>query len=503
MVRKRITLLKVEPGRTNVYSAFSYPGLALPVIGTLLKQHGYDVRIYVESVRAWDWSRIEESDLVGITVNSAEVPECYALADEIRTRTRVPIVMGGYHVTYMASEALEHCDYVVRGEGEATMAELADELLQGDGRVDTIHGISYLRDGQVVHNPDRPLLENIDLIPDQSLIAGYREYHRQWFQKIFPVGALVASSRGCPYNCTFCSIIEVYRRTTRFRSAEAIIEDIRQQTRLTGKPYIFFADDNFTAHIRKCKQLLRRLIDARLNIRFSAQVRLEFSKDEEFIQLMKEAGCYMVFIGLESINPQTLLDFQKKQSVEDIVYCVERLRRAKLHVHGMFVLGGDADDANTVRETARFAVEKRLDTVQFLPLYPLPGTQQTDQLTREGRLFLTLNAKTGRYALDYGVGNFVLFQTRSVDPVTLQRELLRAYEKFYSTRNVVSAALRGATVQTLIGKLVGQRLLRAGRREVAQHIKWLEHNGFARSWDDFTRTAHPPSVDAAQPMTLH
>jgi radical SAM superfamily enzyme YgiQ (UPF0313 family) len=240
-----------------------------------------------------------------------------------------------------------------------------------------------------------------------------------------------------------------------------------------------------------------------LNIRFSAQVRLEFSKDEEFIQLMKEAGCYMVFIGLESINPQTLLDFQKKQSVEDIVYCVERLRRAKLHVHGMFVLGGDADDANTVRETARFAVEKRLDTVQFLPLYPLPGTQQTDQLTREGRLFLTLNAKTGRYALDYGVGNFVLFQTRSVDPVTLQRELLAAYEKFYSTRNVVSAALRGATVQTLIGKLVGQRLLRAGRREVAQHIKWLERNGFARSWEDFTQTGPPPAVETAQPLMLH
>jgi radical SAM superfamily enzyme YgiQ (UPF0313 family) len=503
MTRKKITLLKAEPRRTNVYSTFSYPGLALPVIGTILKQKGYDVRIYVESVRRWDWSRIEESDLVGITVNSAEVPECYALADEIRGRTRIPIVMGGYHVTYLASEALAHCDYVVRGEGEATMAELADELLHGSGEVDAVQGISYVRDGQVVHNPDRPLIENIDTIPDQSLIEGYREYHRRWFHKLFPVGALVAWSRGCPYNCTFCSIIEIYRRSTRFRSHDAVVEDIRQQTRLTGKPYVFFADDNFTAHLRKCKDLLRHLIAARLNIRFSAQVRLEFSKDEEFIGLMKEAGCYMVFIGLESINPQTLIDFQKKQSVDDIVYCVERLRRAKLHVHGMFVLGGDADDVNTVRETAHFAIEKRLDTVQFLPLYPLPGTQQTDQLKRERRLFLTLNARTGRYELDYGVGNFVLFQTRRIDPVSLQRELLAAYERFYSTRNVLSAALRGATLQTVIAKLVGRHLLRSGRRDVAEHINWLERNGFARTWDDFVRTAAPPSQDVSQPLMLY
>jgi radical SAM superfamily enzyme YgiQ (UPF0313 family) len=403
----------------------------------------------------------------------------------------------------MAREALDHCDYVVHGEGEATMAELADELLQGGRRVDAIQGISYRQDGEVVRNPDRPLLENIDLIPDQSLIDGYREYHRRWFQKIFPVGALVAWSRGCPYDCTFCSIIEIYRRSTRFRSAEAVIEDIRQQTCLTGKPYVFFADDNFTAHLRKCKELLRRLIDARLNLRFSAQVRLEFSKDEEFIRLMKEAGCYMVFIGLESINPQTLLDFKKRQTVEDIVYCVERLHRAKLHVHGMFVLGADSDDAGTVRETAQFAVAKRLETVQFLPLYPLPGTQQTGQLEREGRLFLTLNAATGRYELDYGVGNFVLYQTKSINPVALQRELLAAYETFYSRRNILAAVARRATVQSIVAKMVGRRLLRAGRREVGAHIDWLTQHGFTKDWDQFSRVScRPHQHTAAEPAAV-
>jgi radical SAM superfamily enzyme YgiQ (UPF0313 family) len=488
-MKKKVTLIKVEPGRTNVYSAFAYPGLALPLLGTVLKNQGYDVKVYVEAIRPWDWERILASDLVGITVNSAEVHECYALAEAIRARARMPIVLGGYHVTYMLEEALEHCDYVVRGEGEATLAELTNELLEGSGNVEAILGLSYRQDGETVHTPDRPLLQDIDLIPDQSLIEGYEEYHRRFFQRFFPTGALVASSRGCPYNCTFCSIIEIYRRSTRFRSPAAVIEDIKQQTRLTGRPYVFFADDNFTAHTRKCKALLRHLIDANLNIKFSAQVRLEFSQDEEFIELMQAAGCYMVFIGFESINPQTLLDFQKQQTVEEIVYCVERLHKANMHVHGMFVLGGDPDDVQTVRETARFAIEKQLDTAQFLPLYPLPGTQIIEQLRRENRLFLTLNAQTGRYDLDYGVGNFVLMQTRNINPLTLQRELLKAYEQFYSVKNIAVSALRGARLESMIARMVGRYLVRLGRQQIHDHLAWMQQHGFTKDWSEFMASA--------------
>jgi len=499
-MKKKITLIKVEPGRTNVYSTFAYPGLALPLLGTVLKQKGYDVKVYIEAIRKWNWDRILESDLVALTVNSAEVKECYALADEIRSKTSIPIVMGGYHVTYLAAEALDHCDYVVRGEGEATLAELADELLLGSAKVDNIRGISYRRNGETIDNPERPLLPNIDLIPDQSLIEGYVEYHRRFFQHFFPTGALVASSRGCPYNCTFCSIIEVYQRTTRFRSPDAVIEDIREQIRLTGKPYVFFADDNFTAHVRKCKSLLRHLIDAKLNIKFSAQVRLEFSKDEEFIQLMKEAGCYMVFIGFESINPQTLLDFQKKQTVEDIVYCIDRLHRAKMHIHGMFVLGGDADDVNTVRETATFAVKKQLDSVQFLPLYPLPGTQLINQLKKEARLFLTLNPTSGHYELDYGVGNFVLMQPKKINPVTLQQELVKAYETFYSVKNIARTALRTRNLESTITKAVGRHLVQSGKKQIDEHVEWMHRHGFTKDWKDFAGS--PPEAPASSPTLV-
>lgn len=394
--KKKVTLIQTEPKRANVYSAFAYPGLALPILGTVLKEKGYNVKVYVEAIRPWDWDRILTSDLIGITVNSSEVKESYLLADKIRVKTKIPIVMGGYHVTFLPEEAMDHCDYIVRGEGEATFAELAEELLEGKQDVEKILGVSWKKQGLLIKNPDRPLIPNIDLIPDQSLIEGYKKYHRRFFQHFFPTGALVATSRGCPYNCVFCSVIEIFKRTIRFRSPEAVIEDLRQQTHLTGRNYIFFVDDNFTADARKCKEILRAIIDAKLNIRFSATVRLEFSQDEEFIRLMKEAGCYWVFVGFESVNPQTLLDYNKKQTVEEIVDCVERLRKAKIMIHGMFVLGSDADTVETVRETARFALEKRIDTVQFIPLCPLPGTRVNEQLSQERRLFLTLNPETGR-----------------------------------------------------------------------------------------------------------
>lgn len=494
MKRKKVTLLKAEPRHTNVYSAFSYPGLALPLLGTVLQRKGYDVKVYVESLRPWDWSRIEDSDLIGLTVNSAEVKECYALAREIRARTRAPIVMGGYHVTYLAEEALDACDFVIRGEGEATLAELADVLLEGDGNVEKVAGLSYRRDGEVIHNPNRPLLEDIDLIPDQSLIEGYREYHGRAFQHFFPTGALVASSRGCPYDCTFCSIIEIFDRTTRFRSPEAVIEDIRQQTRLTGRPYVYFVDDNFSAHTRKCKALLRHIIDAKLGIKFSAQVRLEFSQDEEFIQLMKEAGCYMVFIGFESVNPKTLVEFKKRQTVEEVRDCIERLKREKIHVHGMFVLGGDNDDVNTCRQTAEFAVRHRLDSAQFLPLYPLPGTVQTTQLQRQNRLLTTRNPETGREELDYGAGNFVLFQPKEMTPAELQKGVLEAYEIFYSWKNIASSALRGSTAMSTLVKVIGNRMLQTGRKQMQDRVRWLEQR------EREQLPAGPPVATQAAPL---
>jgi radical SAM superfamily enzyme YgiQ (UPF0313 family) len=462
--------------------------LALPILGSVLQGRGYDVKIYVEALAKWDWDRILTSNLIGITANSAEVKESYWLADKIRFKTKIPIVMGGYHVTFFPGEALDHCDYVVRGEGEATLAELTDVLLDGDRTVENIQGISYQKQGAIINNADRPLIPNIDLIPDQSLIEGYKKYHRRFFQHFFPTGALVASSRGCPYNCSFCSVIEIFKRTIRFRSPEAVIEDIRQQTHLTGRNYIFFVDDNFTADARKCKEMLRAIIDAKLNIRFSATVRLEFSQDEEFLQLMKEAGCHTVFIGFESINPQTLLDFKKKQTVEEIVYCTERLRKTKIKVHGMFVLGGDDDDVETVRETARFAVQKHLDTVQFIPLTPLPGTQVYRQLDREGRLFLTANPETGKYELDYGVANFVLFQTKNINPVTLQQELLEAYERFYSFKNVIRSISHGRGFQSTIWKCIGCYLLRSGRKQFKEHIEWLRGHGFTKNYTEFVAT---------------
>ena len=478
-MKRKVTLLKVEPKRANVYSAFAYPGLALPLLGTVLKEKEYDVKIYVERFQKWDRDRILASELIGITVNSAEVSECYSLADEIRSKKKIPIVMGGYHVTFLPEEALDHCDFVVRGEGEECFAELVDILIHGDGDVEKIQGISYSKNGTVINNPDRPLLQNIDLIPDQSLVAGYAEYHRRFFQHFFPLGALVASSRGCPFDCSFCSIIEIYHRTMRFRTPEAVIEDIRRQISLTKRNYIYFVDDNFTGNASRCKSLLEAIIKANLNIRFSAQVRLEFSQDEEFIRLWKEAGGYLVFIGFESVNPQTLLDFKKKQTVEEIIYCIERLRKAKISVHGMFILGGETDTEQTVRETAQFAIDNHVDTVQFLPLTPLPGTQIWKKLSSEGRLFLTVNPDTGKYELDYGVGNSVIFRTKNINPVRLQQELLKAHEMFYSYKNILRALWDGGSFQTFIARCLGRNILKHGRKQIEDHINWLRNRGFS------------------------
>jgi hypothetical protein len=154
------------------------------------------------------------------------------------------------------------------------------------------------------------------------------------------------------------------------------------------------------------------------------------------------------------------------------------------HVHGMFVLGGDAADAETCRLTARFAVEQGLGSAQFMPLYPIPGTVQTDGLRQQGRLLLTRNPATGRDEVAWGAGNFVLFQPSRMKPVELQWEVLKAYEYFYSWRNVIVSLFRGELLLSTLIKIVGRRLLRDGRAQVLEHVHWLERNGFQQRSQD-------------------
>ena len=476
---RRITILRVDPDTSNVYSDFSHPGLAVSIIGTILKNAGYLVSIYVDAIRPAPWDALASSDLVALTVNTACFRESYRLADRVRREVRCPIVYGGPHVTSLPEEALRHGDFVVRGEGEETIVELVRALDAGLTEFGDIRGLSWRdRSGQVRHNPDRPLSQEIDIIPDQSLIEGFREFNRRPLQRLFPTGMLVSTSRGCPFKCTFCTIPQTTGAAMRYRSHDSIVADIRRQMAFSGHPYIYFADDNFAVHRKNLKELLQRFVDEKLGMRFSAQIRAETTRDPQLMDLLKKAGCYLVFVGYESLNDSTLAEYQKggRQSFSLIEDSVKEFHKRGIMIHGMFVIGADADKPGTAMRTALWAEQQGLESLQMLPICPLPGTQLLARLESEGRVFKSWDDELGGEYIPYGSGNYVLYEPVQMTAVQLQQDLMAAYFRFYSASNLFRAALKilsQGAVRPAVFQMWGGRLCRAATGEVHDHIRWL------------------------------
>jgi anaerobic magnesium-protoporphyrin IX monomethyl ester cyclase len=416
----KITLIEPAPPGFHVYSLIKQVRLGLPLLGTLLRDRGHEVHIFVESLGEIDWDVVVASDLVGISTITSTAIKAYRYAERAR-EAGVWVAMGGPHVTFESDEALEFADYIVRGEGEDAILELV-ELLGGRREADTILGLSYHAvDGSHVHNPPRPLRDSLsDLpFPDLSLIAHH--------EKISPTPFL--TSRGCPYDCEFCSVIEMFGRRVRTIEPSGLIDAIR-----SAQPHgIFFYDDNFIMTKRSAKALLAQMIREGLNVPFSAQIRVDSISrggrvDHELLSLLREAGCYLVYLGLESVNPETLAAFNKRQTVADIADGLAALHEYGIQTHGMFVFGSDSDTLETLRHTADFAIESKLGTAQFMLLTPLPGTRQTAALERQGRIF------TRNWSL-YD-GHHVVFWPKHMSPVELQEASMQAHKRFYRLRRL-------------------------------------------------------------------
>lgn len=412
---KKIALIEPCGSTNHVFSSVRMPRLGLPLLGTILRDAGYTVSLHVGKGADLPWPEILKSDLVGVSTTSSTSSEAYRIAGYLRTH-RIPVVIGGIHATFYANEALSYADYVVRGEADHTFLKLV-QTIQDNGHPGAVPGVSF-RDGKsVIHNPlpDQPVdLDDLPA-PDFSLFGP-----RPPFRSV-----PVMTSRGCPYSCIFCCVTAMFGRRYRFRSTDLVLEEL---ARYHGRP-VFFCDDNFTANARRSKELLRGLLDQGIKLKsWGAQVRVEVARDQEMMELLQRAGCRILYVGLESINPATLESYNKGQTVDDVRYFVDRCHDYRIRVHGMFVFGGDEDTAQIMPQTADFALQSRVDSVQFATLTPLPGTPLFEQLDREQRIFT--------YNWDLYDGHHAVFQPRGMTAKQLQHGSIAAMKRFYGLRHL-------------------------------------------------------------------
>jgi radical SAM superfamily enzyme YgiQ (UPF0313 family) len=412
----KIVFIEPQAPNLHIFSQFPLPRLGALILGTMMKARGWEVEVYVEDIRRIDWEAIARADLVGISTITSTAPRAYAIADRVRGMG-IAVLMGGPHVTFLAEEALEHADYVIRGEGEKALAAFIDAW-EGDGNFSGIPNLSLKTEGRAVHNPMLPQEKDLDVIPYPDFGLLKHDPGRRKFNPPIPV----QTSRGCPFDCSFCSVTGMFGKKYRFRSTENIIEELKRYDQRGNA--VFFYDDNFAANPERTKELLRAMIRERFRFPWTTQVRADVTRDLELVRLMKKAGCHTVYIGFESVNPASLDHMKKRQTVADLARASKVLRRNRIHIHGMFVLGFDDDDWDSIKKTVRFAKKVRLSTTQFLILTPLPGSE----------LF-------GDWAL-YDAHHAV-FQPAKLSLFDLQKAQMFCHRKFYSMKRSVGKVFAG------------------------------------------------------------
>jgi radical SAM superfamily enzyme YgiQ (UPF0313 family) len=414
---KNIYFIEAESPGAHIFSRSPLPRLGSILLGTIFKKKGYNAKVFIEDIALPAWNLLEDADLVCISSITSTATRAFQLAERFK-KAGIPVAIGGPHSTFLPEESLQYADYVVRGEGEETLAELVEHLETGRP-LDSIKGLSYKIGEDIIHTPQRDLIKDLEdsPVPDFSLVYKWEK------AKVKPI----ATSRGCPFACKFCSVIQMFGRKYRFKSIDRIIEEIKAAD--PEKGHIFFIDDNFAANKKRTKALLRALIEKNIKIEWSAQVRTDVAKDPELLELMQKTGCFTVFIGFESINPKTLSLYNKGQGLEDIENSIRLVKKYNINIHGMFVLGSDTDDIRTIRNTAKFAKRLDIESIQFMVLTPLPGTPVFEDLKNSGRL---IHTDWSKYDAHHAV-----FEPKQMTAFELHVETLRAMARFYSWSAII------------------------------------------------------------------
>jgi anaerobic magnesium-protoporphyrin IX monomethyl ester cyclase len=382
-----IFLINPAPTGTLKATGVLFPPLGLLYIAAYAEKEGHQVVVRDLAVqKKKEEVDFKNYDVVGISTDTTRHRQALQLAKKAKTRG-CTVVMGGPHPGYVDEQILStrKVDFIVRGEGEITFSELLDALQKKDGQLDSIQGISFFSNGELVRTPPRPFIENLDSLPSPARhLLNMEDYRKTNFggRSITPL----VTSRGCPYQCAFCASSHFWGTKVRMRSVESVlkeIEEIYYQYRFNA---VAFVDDTFNVSPKRVMELCRGIIDRKLDLWWWNLSRIDLLlRNEEMVKEMVRAGGKAVFIGVESSNPRTLNDLKKGIDVRDIIQTVEMLKRNGIEIHASYILGGLHDDVETIHDTIRFA--KRLDTnvAQFAILTPYPGTAVYEQV--KGRIF--------------------------------------------------------------------------------------------------------------------
>jgi radical SAM superfamily enzyme YgiQ (UPF0313 family) len=359
-------LLLINPAKRTAglgaYKSTTMPPLALAYIAALTPKDDYEIEIVDENIEKLSYP---DADLVGITSYTAHVSRAYEIAKIYKSRN-VPVVIGGIHVSMLPDEALEYCDAVVIGEAESIWANVLSDFENGK-----LSGKYY---GDQIELDKLPF-------PDR----GYLKNDRYLWGSIL-------TSRGCPMECSFCSVTQFNGRRFRRRYVNDVINELSD----IKNKFILILDDNILGYSDKSwlYKFFTEIIRRGIKKYFYAQVSMQFGEDQELVKLAYKAGLRIVLTGIESINSESLELYNKKLNhkyIKNLKYpeLINNIRKNGVAIIGCFMLGSDGDDIRIFHRTLEFIKKWHIDILQITKPTPLPGTKFFNELAKNNRIIDT------------------------------------------------------------------------------------------------------------------
>lgn len=439
-----IDILLINPiSRVHLPAYLSY---GILYIASFLREKGYNVKIYDRNA---DKRKVEdligelEPRVVGISVlTGPTIDDAIYLSRSIKSkRKEIPIIWGGIHPTLFPEHVMKikYVDFVVIGEGEITCLELL-QMINSPESYDTIDGLAYRTGNGIKINRPREFINDLDKLPLPAWdLVDMRKYLRTTFYS--DMGITYNTSRGCPYQCTYCHNVVISNRKWRGLSAKRMLEGVKHLQSHYGIKAIYFMEDNFDTSKKRVEEFCKGLLENNIKLKFQITSRVNYYQDTSRLELLKKVGCELIEFGVETGSPRLLKLIKKDITVEMIQKAFQNCKKVGIHTSTLFMVGLPTETKEELDMTI-----KLLDS---LPAHyrvgaifkPYPKTEIFDFCVKEGLFKLPAMNDFGKMfsfdSTDLNVSNIPIDYLKKASPYHFfQQNVLNEFKEVFKSGDI-------------------------------------------------------------------
>jgi len=378
-VRRIKTSLVNPPPLKGVYRHQLYLSTGIAYLAAVLEENGHEVTIIDCPALEMNQEDLKaklasiEPNLIGITSMTPTIQSALLSAHFAKEACpEAMVVLGGAHATFMDKQVLNEekaVDIVVRGEGEQTLLELAQNVFNSND-LNKIEGITFRSNGQTVRTPNRPFIQNLDKLPRPAYKYFPLEKYRLFGRRMLPI----ITSRGCPSQCSFCTTSRIFGKGFRARSPKNVVDELEWLRDVHGADAFSFYDDTFTLDKKRALKICEEIKNRKIGIPWDCQTRVS-TVSKEMLTKMREANCQQVFFGVESGCQKILDAVNKGTTVEQNKAAIKLAKNAGLFVAVSVMVGYPGETRDMLEQTIDLLRKAEPDDAYICVATPYPGTE--------------------------------------------------------------------------------------------------------------------------------